>query len=127
MQRKQEEEEDPYELIRRLRAVITTQKEKIEEDELIFNSLFHEKNAAVRETSELRQQVLGLKRQLEHERSKRSMVTEVAEPSVGALSRGLSLATLASPNRKQDVFASQLSILATPNNSTLKKQAQKQR
>lgn len=41
MQRKQEEEEDPYELIRRLRAVITTQKEKIEEDELIFNSLFH--------------------------------------------------------------------------------------
>ena len=70
MQRKAEDE-DPYELIRRLRGVIQNQREAIEEYQLICDSLFHEKTAISKEASELRKQVSILTRQLESEKSKK--------------------------------------------------------
>ena len=45
-------QEDPYEVIRRMRAALEDQRAQIEEYEIVCNSLAGEKNAALSEANE---------------------------------------------------------------------------
>ena len=50
-------EEDPYEVIRRLRSMVEEQKSQLEEYELVCDALTVEKGVAVREVAELKGKV----------------------------------------------------------------------
>lgn len=120
--------EDPYELIRKLRTVISSQKETIEEYEMMCEALEGEKSAAFNEIGQMRKQIEYLSKKIEQEKMVKSMASlestqdlfmfrqmskEGKQPSI----------VMSSPLRKSDISNSHLTLLGSPSDSHIKKEA----